>query len=246
MNVRFFDFVWLSSSSPLTRPIFDPELLPVESTGTGLTPVAPERLSAAGVRLRFEQKLGWTPEPVIEEWRAGGDPRQAAVLLPLVLRPEGLSVMLTRRTDHLTDHAGQVSFPGGRREPHDLDARATALREAWEEVGLAAQHVEVLGTLPDYLTSTGFRVAQVVALVHPPFAVKADEFEVAEIFEVPLAFLMDPAHHEVRVFRWEGGERRFFCDALRAPRSRWPLFHLGRNGRHVTQSVPVFSGLTRR
>jgi 8-oxo-dGTP pyrophosphatase MutT (NUDIX family) len=195
----------------LIRPIFDPELLPVESTGAGLAQVASERLSAAGLRLRFGQTLGWTPEPSSEEWRASGDPRQAAVLVPLVTREDGLTVMLTQRTDHLADHAGQVSFPGGRREPDDLDASATALREAAEEVGLGAQHVEVLGTLPDYLTGTGFRVSPVVALVHPPFEVTADEFEVAEIFEVPLAFLMDPAHHEVRVFRWEGGERRFFA-----------------------------------
>lgn len=202
----------------MTRPIFDPELLPVESTGAGLPPVAPERLSAAGLRLRFGQTLGWNPEPPVGEERLrAGDPRQAAVLVPLVVRAEGLSVMLTRRADHLTDHAGQVSFPGGRREPHDLDAKATALREAREEVGLAARHVEVLGTLPDYLTGTGFRVAQVVALVHPPFALKADDSEVAGIFEVPLGFLMNPAHHEVRIFRWEGGERRFFAMPYMAP-----------------------------
>lgn len=120
-------------------------------------------------------------------------------------------MLLTQRADHLNDHAGQISFPGGRREPFDRDATATALREAKEEIGLAAERVEILGALPDYLTGTGFCVTPVVGLVHPPFTVQADTFEVAEIFEVPLAFVMNPANHQVRVFRWEGGERRFFA-----------------------------------
>jgi 8-oxo-dGTP pyrophosphatase MutT (NUDIX family) len=131
--------------------------------------------------------------------------------MPLVVREERLTVLLTQRADHLSDHAGQISFPGGRREPDDENAVATALREAREEVSLASERVEILGALPDYLTGTGFRVTPVVGLVHPPFAVRADTLEVAEIFEVPLDYLMDPAHHEVRLLRWEGGERRFFA-----------------------------------
>jgi 8-oxo-dGTP pyrophosphatase MutT (NUDIX family) len=133
------------------------------------------------------------------------------VLVALVVRDGGLTVLLTQRTAHLNDHAGQVSFPGGRHEPHDATTTATALREAQEEVGLDPSRVEVLGTLPEYLTGTGFRVTPVVGLVHPPFTVQADTFEVAEIFEVPLGFLMDPKNHEVRVLSWEGGERRFFA-----------------------------------
>jgi 8-oxo-dGTP pyrophosphatase MutT (NUDIX family) len=140
------------------------------------------------------------------------------VLVPLVVRDHGLTVLLTQRADHLNDHAGQVSFPGGRQEPFDADAIATALREAQEEVGLAPSRVEILGALPDYLTGTGFCVTPVIGLVHPPFALKMDELEVAEVFEVPLAFLMDPANHEERVFRYEGGERRFF--AMPYPRSK--------------------------
>jgi 8-oxo-dGTP pyrophosphatase MutT (NUDIX family) len=104
-----------------------------------------------------------------------------------------------------------VSFPGGRHEPFDADATATALREAQEEVGLDPSRVEILGALPDYLTGTGFRVTPVIGLVHPPFTLKVDSLEVAEVFEVPLSFLMNPVHHEVRVFRWDGGERRFFA-----------------------------------
>jgi 8-oxo-dGTP pyrophosphatase MutT (NUDIX family) len=195
----------------LTRPVFQPETLPVESTGNDLPPVVPARLTPDGLRARFEQRLSWTAEAQDPRWKEYGDPRVAAVLVPLVVREDGITVLLTQRADHLNDHAGQVSFPGGRHEPFDADATATALREAQEEVGLDPQRVEVLGALPDYLTGTGFRVTPVVALVHPPFTVKADSFEVAEIFEVPLGFLMNPSHHEVRVFRWEGGERRFFA-----------------------------------
>ncbi|RFU46744.1 CoA pyrophosphatase [Paraburkholderia sp. DHOC27] len=195
----------------MTRPVFQPETLPVESTGDDLPLVAPARLTPDGLRARFEQRLSWTTEAEDPRWKEFSDPRVAAVLVPLAVREDGITVLLTQRADHLNDHAGQVSFPGGRHEPFDANATATALREAQEEVGLDPARVEVLGALPDYLTGTGFRVTPVVALVHPPFTVKADSFEVAEIFEVPLSFLMDPAHHQIRVFRWEGGERRFFA-----------------------------------
>jgi 8-oxo-dGTP pyrophosphatase MutT (NUDIX family) len=195
----------------LIRPVFEPEILPVESTGADLPVVAPHRLTPEGLRARFAQRLAWAPEPIDVRWHVEGDPRAAAVLVPLVVRDTGLTVLLTQRADHLSDHAGQVSFPGGRREPTDPDATATALREAQEEVSLAPERVEVLGALPDYLTGTGFRVTPVIGLVHPPFTVQADTLEVAEIFEVPLAFLMNPTHHEVRLLRWEGGERRFFA-----------------------------------
>ncbi|MGZ2744119.1 CoA pyrophosphatase [Burkholderia stagnalis] len=193
------------------RSIIDPEVLPVEGTGAGLPPIDRDRMTPAGMRDRFARTLEWTTEPAEVRLQDGVDPRSAAVLVPLVVRDTGLTVLLTQRADHLNDHAGQVSFPGGRREPFDRDATATALREAKEEIGLAGERVEILGALPDFLTGTGFCVSPVVGLVHPPFTVQADTFEVAEIFEVPLAFLMDPANHEVRVFRWDGGERRFFA-----------------------------------
>ena len=195
----------------MIRPVFEPENLPVESTGAGLLPVAAERLTPHGLRARFEQRLPWDPEP--QEARAMDvrDPREAAVLMPLVMRNAGLTVLLTRRADNLSNHAGQISFPGGSREPSDAGPVAAALREANEEVHLDPARVEVLGALPDYLTGTGFRVTPVVGLVHEPFSVVADSLEVASIFEVPLAFLMNPAHHEVRLLRWEGGERRFFA-----------------------------------
>ncbi|WP_306715168.1 CoA pyrophosphatase [Burkholderia dolosa] len=193
------------------RPIIDPEVLPVEGTGAGLPTIERHLLTPHGLRERFARTLEWSVEPSETRLQDGVDPRSAAVLVPLIVRDTGLTVLLTQRADHLNDHAGQVSFPGGRREPFDRDATATALREANEEIGLTAERVEILGALPDYLTGTGFCVTPVVGLVHPPFTVQADTFEVAEIFEVPLAFLMDPANHQVRVFLWDGGERRFFA-----------------------------------
>jgi 8-oxo-dGTP pyrophosphatase MutT (NUDIX family) len=217
------------SPTKLSTPrILEPEILPIESTGANLPPVRGELLTPAGLRARFKQTLDWTPDARDDRIKAlGGDPRVASVLIALVLRETGLTVLLTQRADHLSDHAGQISFPGGRREPEDLDAAATALREAQEEVGLAAKHVEVLGELPEYLTGTGFRVTPVVALVHPPFELHADTLEVADIFEVPIAFLMNPANHQVRVFRWEDGERRFFAMPFSPAENVAPYFIWG-------------------
>ncbi len=118
-------------------------------------------------------------------------------------------MLLTERTAHLNDHAGQVSFPGGSAEPEDVDVVETALREAEEEIGLARARVEVIGRLPDYPTVTGFNVAPIVALVDPPLALTLDAFEVAEAFEVPLAFLLDPANQERRAIIMDGHSRRF-------------------------------------
>ncbi|HLO65010.1 MAG TPA: CoA pyrophosphatase [Azonexus sp.] len=135
----------------------------------------------------------------------------AAVLFPIVLRDGGYTVLLTQRTAHLRDHAGQVSFPGGRVEAHDLSPMDTALRETEEEIGLARERVEVLGFLPEYRTGTGFRVTPVVALVRPPFDLQPDPFEVAEIFEVPLSFLLDPANHQQHSLHYRGALRNYFA-----------------------------------
>jgi len=120
--------------------------------------------------------------------------RPAAVLIPLVMRPAGPTILLTERTAHLADHAGQISFPGGRLEPQDDDAVAAALRETEEEIGLARRHIDVLGHFEDYGTVTGFRVTPVVGLVRPPFDLTPDPHEVAEIFELPLAFILQPTN----------------------------------------------------
>lgn len=148
-------------------------------------------------------------DPPVEEGLSDRPLRPAAVLVPVVLRQEGPSILLTRRTEHLHHHPGQISFPGGRVEPHDPDVCATALRETHEEIGLAAERIEVLGRLPDYRTGTGFCVSPVVGLVHPPFVLAPDSFEVAEVFEVPLAFLLDPAHHQQAQLEVRGGLRSY-------------------------------------
>ena len=123
----------------------------------------------------------------------------AAVLVPIVDHPSGLTVIFTKRTSHLKAHSGQVSFPGGKAEPEDPTPEFTALREAQEEIGLPLERVEVLARLPDYRTRTGFSVTPVVGLLTPPFALTPDPREVEEVFEevfeVPLAFLLDPANH---------------------------------------------------
>lgn len=123
----------------------------------------------------------------------------AAVLVPLVEREDGLTVLLTRRADHLKHHGGQISFPGGRLEEHDLGPAEAALREAEEEVGLPPAHVDVIGYLDNYITITGYCVTPVIALVRPGFDLVIDETEVAEAFEVPLRHVMDP----VQVLRRE-------------------------------------------
>jgi 8-oxo-dGTP pyrophosphatase MutT (NUDIX family) len=134
----------------------------------------------------------------------------AAVLVPLVERPGGFTVLLTQRTDHLTDHAGQISFPGGRTEDSDADAIATALRETEEEVGLPRSHVEAFGRLDTYVTGTGYKITPIVGFVRVPYPMKPDPFEVAEVFEVPLAFILDPRNHQQQSREARGRMRTFF------------------------------------
>jgi len=183
----------------LSKPIVDPELVPVDSLA-GEPAVPAERLTPEGLRSHFAKPPAWTPEIFREQLlrQNGTAAVPAAVLMPIVVRDSGLTLLLTQRTAHLNDHAGQVSLPGGRVDPEDNGSIDTALRETEEEVGLHRRHIEVLGTLPDYFTGTGFRITPVVALVEPPFELRADPFEVAEIFEVPLSFLMNGAHHQLR------------------------------------------------
>jgi len=135
---------------------------------------------------------------------------KAAVLVPLVQRDEGVTVLLTQRTDHLADHAGQISFPGGRIEKGDSDAIAAALREAEEEIGLLPHQVEPIGRLDDYETRTGFLVVPVVALVAPPLELRADPVEVADIFEIPLDFVLEPANHQRHERAFAGAMRQFY------------------------------------
>jgi 8-oxo-dGTP pyrophosphatase MutT (NUDIX family) len=148
---------------------------------------------------------------VVEDGVGDEELTPASVLFPIVLRQSGPSVLLTQRTAHLKDHPGQISFPGGRVEPADASPAATALREAQEEIGLASRHVEIIGYLPEYRTGTGFRVTPVVAVVKPPFDLRPEPGEVAEIFEVPFSFLMDSANHQQHSQHYRGKLRHYFA-----------------------------------
>lgn len=224
------------------RPLIrEPRLAPVVGTDGHLSAIPAERLAPDALRARFAPTLralahdgqddgetAWMPEFTGDGQRLVERPvRKAAVLVPLVRRPEGLAVLLTRRTDHLNDHAGQVSFPGGRTDPEDVDAVATALREAREEVGLAADEIEVIGVLPTYTTVTAYEVTPVVALLDPPRALALDAFEVAEVFEVPLAFLMDPANHQRHAAEFQGLKRQFLSMPWGADAQGEPYFVWG-------------------
>ena len=198
----------------MAKLFFDPLIIPVVSVA-GESAVAADRLTVVGLRRHFIDQPLWTPERADEGLRHNSSdaPRPASVLIPIVDRAEGMTLLLTLRTDHLTNHAGQVSFPGGRFETEDVSALETALRETEEEIGLDRRHVEIIGTLPDYFTGTGYQVTPVVALVHPPFDLKADPSEVAEIFEVPFDFLMDGMNHQRRTAEFPNGfgRRSFYA-----------------------------------
>jgi 8-oxo-dGTP pyrophosphatase MutT (NUDIX family) len=183
----------------------------------------------AGFRARARAGLSDAPSDAIFDPRSGqslgpsdwdlnpefqGDlavmptPRPAAVLVPVMLRPT-LTVLLTQRSHELKTHAGQISFPGGRTDAEDKSALDCALREAWEEIGLPADHVEPLGYLDSYRTGTGYQIVPVVGLVRPGFTLALATQEVSDVFEVPLQFLMDPANHRKDSREWRG-RRRFF------------------------------------
>jgi 8-oxo-dGTP pyrophosphatase MutT (NUDIX family) len=165
-------------------------------------------LTSAGFRAAFARPrvVAVAPEEALSE-----SLKPAAVLVPVVTRDEGLTLLLTRRTDHLHDHPGQVSFPGGRVDEGDLSPVATALRETEEEIGLARERVDILGALPRYRTGTGFEVTPVVGLVEPPLDLSLDPFEVAEAFEVPLAFLLDDRNHQRHAMEVLGRMREYWA-----------------------------------
>lgn len=174
---------------------FDPRSVPVVAVDSDLPAVEPGRLTAQALRERFANPPQWTPEVRREPKLDGRVPAKAAVLIPIVQRGEAPTVLLTERSSKLSTHSGQVAFPGGRVDPTDPNIAAAAMREAWEEVGLSADYIEVLGSLPTYTTITSFEVTPVVALVRTGFELTLNPYEVADAFEVPLHFLMDPAHH---------------------------------------------------
>jgi 8-oxo-dGTP pyrophosphatase MutT (NUDIX family) len=193
------------------------DILPAGSAGGA-------RLTRADIRARLDGRaVGLRGNGSAER-----DNIRAAVLVPLVERDDGWSVVLTLRSADLADHAGQISLPGGRIDPEDVDACAAALREAEEEIGLSRDYVETAGRLDTWFTGTGFEVTPIVGLVRPPPPYKPDPVEVAEVFEVPLDFILDKRNHQ---WRWRElqGQKRYF----------WAIPYLERNIWGVTAGMLV-------
>ena len=199
----------IPEETPLSKlPNFDARTVPVIGTYAHLPAVPLQALGADALRQRFARPPAWQPEIWAERKFADRPAMQASVLVPLVMR-ERLMVLLTERTTHLSTHSGQVAFPGGKRDESDVDAAHTALREAHEEIGLESSQVEVIGTMPTYTTGTRFIITPVVALVRPDHQLALNAYEVADAFEVPLDFLMNPAHHHRHEFEWAGSRREW-------------------------------------
>ena len=192
--------------------------MPVLGVDTHLPAVPAAALSADALRQRFAAPPVWQTEVDREPRFSPRDSADAAVLVALVLREQPM-VLLTERTAHLSTHSGQVAFPGGRTDDTDGSPAATALREAHEEVGLDSRFVEVVGALPVYITGTAFTVTPVVALVQPDFELRPNAYEVADVFEVPLSFLMNPAHHRRHAIAWDGVHREWFSMPFTDPQT---------------------------
>lgn len=187
---------------------FDPTVVPIAAIDTHLPKPNPASMSLHGLRQRFLKPPPWKSELSKEPRFSDRAVTHAAVLIPLVKR-ERVSILLTTRTANLSSHSGQIAFPGGKVDASDESEIAAALREAHEEVGLTPNDIEVLGILPTYSTGSGFIVTPVVALVQPDRACVQSAVEVADVFEVPLDFLMDPTNHRHHVYEWEQAQRHW-------------------------------------
>ncbi|GAB4397454.1 MAG: CoA pyrophosphatase [Rhodoferax sp.] len=194
--------------SDTARTLFDPQLVPVLWADHDLPAVDADSLQPEVLRRRFISPPHWSPELMGEPRFLDREPAQAAVLIPIVTHPQP-TVLLTQRAAHLSTHSGQIAFPGGKCDPGDADAVATALREAHEEIGLDPTQVEVLGCLPTYVTGSMFHITPVVGLVAAGTPWRAHPREVSDVFEVPLHFLMNPAHHRHHRVRWQGVDRHW-------------------------------------
>lgn len=191
-------------------------VLSARPDGADLTPDAAARRLRTHAPLGRKSDIQRVPRRGDDDLNPGmlgpvEEPTEAAVLVPLIARTAGLHVLLTRRTAHLSDHAGQIAFPGGRIEAWDASAESAALREAEEEVGLDPETVEIVGQLDTYLTRTGYVVTPVVGLLPPPARLRPDDYEVAEVFEVPLAFFLDPAARQMHSREFQGRERFYYA-----------------------------------
>jgi len=181
--------------------------------------IRPEHLSAEDFILRVRdgapdfdaETVGdHTFNPEITDMFMAIERKPAAVLVPIVRREPGATMLFTQRTDNLTSHPGQVAFPGGKIDLDDPSAEAAALREAEEEIGLSPQDVEMIGRAPDYLTGSGYHIKPVLGLIAPDVDFRLNEEEVSDVFEVPLGFLMDPANHVMGSRVWQGVRRHYY------------------------------------
>lgn len=192
---------------------FDPRDIPWTSPLGEWPALSQEHLVADRLKAVFKNPPEWSPEVKREPALGQRPAKAAAVLIPIVLRGDQGSephILLTQRTMHLSSHAGQIAFPGGKVDAQDASPQHAALREAHEEVGLSPHLVEILGSLPTYVTGTAFHITPVIGLVSPTLTTTANPFEVEEIFEVPLAFLMNPENHRLHVFEREGVLRQWY------------------------------------
>jgi len=189
-------------------PPFDPRQVPFEMVDGHLPMVPQAHFATQALARRFREPPVWEPEIRVEPRFIDRELSAASVLVGVVTHKRP-TVLLTQRTADLRSHAGQVAFPGGKSDAQDQDAVATALREAQEEVGLHPHHVRVLGSLPHYTTGSGFVVTPVVALIEPGFTLQANPGEVDAVFEVPLDYLMNPAHHRRHTLQTPLGPRHW-------------------------------------
>ncbi len=197
-------------------PDFDPQKVPVHSTDAHLPPLVAELLTVQGLERSFRAPVPIAQGTWQDDFEGVGEdvPRQkAAVLIGVVSRADGPQLLMTQRAAHMRTHSGQVAFPGGKVDASDSSVEFTALREAQEEVGLDARHVKILGRLPDYVTFANMVVSPVVAWIEPDFGLKINPDEVARVFEVPLPFLMDPAHHQQHRLEFNGQFRSWYSIA---------------------------------
>ena len=190
-------------------PGFDPLKVPVIGVDAHLRPLQAHEYSADKILQRFELGRPVSAQSSLEASSQGVLKKEAAVLVGLVQRQE-VTVLLTQRAAHLSTHSGQVAFPGGKIDPEDSSAEAAALREAHEEVGLEARHIQVLGRLSPLETGTAFRITPVVALIDPSHVINFNLNEVAQVFEVPLSYLMNPAHHRRHRLEHQGQTREWY------------------------------------
>ena len=177
-------------------------------------------------RRAFGRSIAWQVEPIFADsfgtdFSDFKDTVRAAVFVPLVQRPQGLCVIFTRRASHLHDHAGQISFPGGQVDRLDRDAVAAAIRETYEEIGIEPRYLEPIGTHPMYLTSTRYTMLPVIGQVLPGFTIHPNRTEVDEVFEVPLAVLMDPGIHRLHKAQLPGGDYRYYFSMTWGPYFIW-------------------------